>query len=461
MFKYGKVQAEPFKIKAVEPLNVISREEREKKIKDAYYNVFNLRADDIYIDLLTDSGNSSMTDTQWAALMKGDESYAGSKSFERLQEAVECVLGYPFVVPTHQGRAAENILFSTLLKKGNVIPFNQPFDTTAAHIKVNEAEKVDCVADIAYDNQAYHPFKGNIDIKKIQRVIEDVGKEKIPFVMLTLTNNSGGGQPVSMGNIKETKQAVSKYNIPLYFDAARCVENAFFIQQREEGYTSKTLALIVKEMFSYADGCTFSAKKDPAVNIGGFIALHDESLYRELLSGVVLYEGFHTYGGLAGRDLEVLAQSLYEMTNEKFVEQRIQQVHYLGEGIANAGVSIVNPVGGHAVFIDVKKMLPHISQGHLPADALAVELYLEAGVRGLGIGTLALSKTNHVTGETIFPETELLRLAVPRRVYTNRHMDVVVEALTRIQERRDKLKGLNITFESSRLKHFLSHMEPL
>ncbi len=456
-----KIKAEPFKIKAVEPLNIIIREERDKRIKEAYYNVFNLKADDIYIDLLTDSGTSSMTDTQWSALMQGDETYAGSKSFDRLQEAVERVLGYRYVIPTHQGRAAENILFGTLLKKGDLVPFNQPFDSTAAHINVNEAETVDCVVDIAYDTQTYHPFKGNLELEKLHRVIKEVGKEKIPFVMLTLTNNSGGGQPVSMANIKETKRAASKYDIPLYFDAARCVENAYFIKQRESGYSTKTLAQIAKEMFSYADGCTFSAKKDPAVNIGGFIAVKNESLYLDLISRLVLYEGFYTYGGLAGRDLQVLAQSLYEMTNEDFMEQRIQQVNYLGESITSAGIPIVNPIGGHAVFVDAKRMLPHVPQSRLPADALAVELYREAGVRGLGLGVLAFSKQDTVTGAVTFPETELLRLAVPRRVYTDRHMDVVSEALSRVRDRKDEISGLKITYEPSRLKHFLSRLEPL
>lgn len=458
---YDEMPAEPYRIKMVEPLKITTREERKEKLRAAYYNVFNLKADDILIDLLTDSGTSAMTHTQWAALMKGDEAYAGSNSFQKLEQAVQEVLGFQYVIPTHQGRAAENILFSELITEGDVIPFNQPFDTTLAHVRVNNAEDVDCVADIAFESQSYHPFKGNIDINKLQKVIDEAGTARIPFVMLTLTNNTGGGQPVSMANIREVRETLDKYKIPLYFDAARSVENACFIKEREEGYSNKNIADILKEMFSYAEGCTFSAKKDPMVNIGGFIAINDSELYHKLLPLLILYEGFYTYGGLAGRDIEVMAESLYEMTDEYFLKERIRQVHYLGEELEKAGVPIVKPIGGHAVFVDVLKMMPHIPQSQLPADTLAVELYREKGVRSCGLGSLAFARQDARTGDTIYPKMELLRLAIPRRVYTDKHMDVVVSAFKNIMDRKEKIKGLRIVYEPPTLRHFLSRLEPL
>jgi len=453
------ILAEPYRIKMIESIKITTREERKERIKAAYYNVFNLKSDDVYIDLLTDSGTSAMSDTQWAALIKGDEAYAGSRSFQHLQKAVEEVLGFQYVIPTHQGRAAENILFSEVIKEGDVIPFNQAFDTTAAHVRRNGAEDVDCVADVAYDSQAFHPFKGNIDIEKLIQAIEKTGVKRVPFIMLTITNNTGGGQPVSMENIREVKKTADKYNMPLFFDAARCVENAYFIKEREEGYADKNVAEILKEMFSYANGCTFSAKKDPMVNIGGFLALSDEELYRRLLPNLILYEGFSTYGGLAGRDIEVLAQSLYEMTNDYYVANRVRQVRYLGEKIEEAGVPIVKPIGGHGVFVDVMKMLPHLPQSQFPADALAVELYIEGGVRGIGLGSLVFAKKDAQTGEMIYPKTELFRLAIPRRVYTDRHMEVVALSFARIMEKKEEIRGLKIVYESPTLRHFLSRME--
>jgi tryptophanase len=459
--KKREFSAEPFRIKVVEPIKLISRKEREKRIKEAGYNVFSLKAEDVYIDLLTDSGTSAMSDTQWAALMKGDESYAGARSFFRLQKAIQEVLGYKYVIPTHQGRAAENILFGTILREGDIIPFNMPFDTTAQHIGLNGGEVKDCVADIAYDPQAIDPFKGNVDLDKLEKVINDVGTEKIPFIMLTITNNAGGGQPVSMSNLKGVKEIASHYHIPVYLDAARCVENAYFIQQRERGYKDKSIAEIIKETFSYADGCTFSAKKDPMVNIGGFIALNDEELYHKLLPRLIAYEGFATYGGLAGRDIECLAASLYEMINNEYVANRVRQVEYLGKLIKDIGIQIVEPVGGHAIFVDAASLFPHIPQSQFPSDALACELYIESGVRGGGLGALALSRKDRKTGEVIFPKMELMRLAIPRRVYTDRHMEVVAEGLSRVYQKREEVKGLKIIYEPPALRHFLARMEPV
>jgi len=459
--KKNDFKAEPFRIKVVEPVRMISREEREQRIKEAGYNVFSLKAEDVYIDLLTDSGTSAMSDTQWAALMKGDESYAGARSFFRLQKAVQEVLGYKYVIPTHQGRAAENILFGTIVKEGDIIPFNMPFDTTAQHVELNGGEVKECVSDIAYDPKVIDPFKGNVNLDKLKNVINEVGTEKIPFIMLTITNNAGGGQPVSMANLKGVKEIASQYNIPVYLDAARCVENAYFIQQRERGYEEKSIAEIIKETFSYADGCTFSAKKDPMVNMGGFIALNDEELYGKLLPRLIAYEGFATYGGLAGRDLECLAAGLYEMINDEYVANRVHQVEYLGKLIKDIGIQIVEPVGGHAIFVDAASLFPHIPQSQFPADALAGELYLESGVRGGGLGALALSRKDKKTGEMIFPKMELMRLAIPRRVYTDRHMEVVAEGLSRVYEKRDKVKGLKIIYEPPALRHFLARMEPV
>jgi len=363
------------------------------------------------------------------------------------------------VIPTHQGRAAENILFGTIVKEGDIIPFNMPFDTTAQHVELNGGEVKECVSDIAYDPKVIDPFKGNVNLDKLKNVIDEVGTEKIPFIMLTITNNAGGGQPVSMSNLKGVKEIASQYNIPVYLDAARCVENAYFILQRERGYEEKSIAEIIKETFSYADGCTFSAKKDPMVNMGGFIALNDENLYRKLLPRLIAYEGFATYGGLAGRDLECLAAGLYEMINDEYVANRVRQVEYLGKLIKDMGIQIVEPVGGHAIFVDAASFFPHIPQSQFPADALTGELYLESGVRGCGLGALALARKDKRTGEMIFPKMELMRLAIPRRVYTDRHMEVVAEGLSRVYEKRDKVKGLKIIYEPPALRHFLARFE--
>jgi len=457
--------AEPFKIKVVERIRLSSREERERRIKEVHYNPFKLNFKDIYIDLLTDSGTSAMSDTQWAALMQGDESYAGSKSFYRLERAVKDVLGFKYVVPTHQGRGADNILFSTVVKKGYVIPFNQPFDTSDTHISLNGGETVSCVADIAHDAKAIHPFKGNVDVEKLKGVIKKIGRDRIPLIMVTITNNTGGGQPVSMANLKMVKDIADKYHIPLWIDAARSVENAYFIQQREEGYQDKSISDIVKEQFSYADGITCSAKKDPMVNIGGFIALNDEKLYHNMLPQLVTYEGFSSYGGQAGRDIECLAQSLYEMVDDAYVANRVRQVEYLWKQLDEMGVPVVKPTAGHAIFIDAKAMLPHIPQTQFPAYALVNALYIESGVRGIGFGAMVFSHKDKKTGEMICPKDEYARFAIPRRVYTDRHMDVVAEGFRRVNNIRDKIKGLKIIYQPATvplaLRHFLVDLEPV
>jgi tryptophanase len=451
--------AEPFRIKVIEPIKLISREEREKKIKEAHYNMFDVKAEDIYIDLLTDSGTSAMSNKQWSAMMMGDESYAGARSFYNFQEAVQKVLGFKYVIPTHQGRPAENFVCKTLIKKGDIIPFNMPFDSTNAHVEDKGGTAVECVVDIAYDPKTVVPFKGNIDLKKLESVINTKGKEKIPFIMVTITNNTGGGQPVSMANLKAVKELAKKNNIPVFIDAARCAENAYFIQQREEGYQNKNIAEIVKEQFTYADGCTMSAKKDPLVNMGGFIGLHDEKLYRKILPLLILNEGFVTYGGLSGRDLEALAQGLYEMVDDDYMAYRVRQVQYLGKQLDEMGVDIVKPMGGSAIYVDAHAFLPHLPLSQFPAEALGVALYLEAGVRGVGLGTLAFAKVGEKPGEIIYPKMELFRLSVPRRVYTDRHMDVVAEGFRQLLKKRSKIKGLKTTFEPPVLRHFTSRFK--
>ncbi len=448
--------AESYKIKVVEPIRRISRAEREKSIEEAGFNVFNLKWSDVYIDVLTDSGTSAMSDNQWAGLVTGDETYAGCRNFFNLKDAVRDVLGLEYVIPAHQGRATENYLFSTLISKGDIVPFNMPFDTTDAHIKNNGATPVNCVIDNAYDPGDLHPFKGNVDISKLKQVIEKHGVGKIPFIIITATNNSGGGQPVSLENFREVREVADHYKLPVFMDAARCAENAHFIKVREKGCQQKSVAEILKEMFSYVDGCTFSAKKDPMVNIGGFIGLRSKEIYARILPTLILYEGFATYGGLAGRDLEAMARGLYEMVDDEHIANRVGQVAYLGDKLTAMGVQVVRPIGGHAVFIDAAHFFPQLPQDQFPADVLSVELYIESGVRGLGLGFLAFGEKDPVTGEVAYPELELFRLAIPRRVYTNRHMDYIAEGVRRVFERRTSVKGLAITEEPEVLRHFLA-----
>lgn len=446
--------AEPYKMKAVEEIYHSTKEERQKWIEEAEFNLFNLASRYVYVDLLTDSGTGSMSDKQWAEMLKGDESYAGSESYLKLREVVRNLLGIPYFLPTHQGRAAENILFSMLLKEGNVVPGNSHFDTTKGHIEFRKAEAIDCTVDEAFDINDTSPFKGNIDLEKLEEVYKAHPKENIPLCMITVTCNSSGGQPVSMENIKAVKALSDKYGIPVFLDAARFAENAYFIKVREEGYADKTIKEIVKEMFTYCDGFTMSAKKDGLVNIGGLLGMRDEKLYRSCGNLGIIYEGFITYGGLAGRDLAALAQGLMEATEFPYLKARVDQVEYLGNKLIEYGIPIQKPIGGHAIFVDALSFLPNVPREEYPAQTLGIELYLEAGVRGVEIGTL-LADRDPETRENRYPKLELLRLAIPRRTYTYKHMDYVAAALKNIYDRRDKIdSGLEIVWESDILRHF-------
>ncbi len=456
-----KTIIEPFRIKSVEPIKMTTREEREKFLKDASYNVFFLKAEDIVIDLLTDSGTSAMSSEQWAGIMRGDESYAGAASFYRFRDSIKCIFGFKHIIPTHQGRASERILFSITCKKGDFVPSNTHFDTTRANIEYTGAEAVDLVIPEGLQPQAMHPFKGNIDIPKVKELIERVGKEKIPICMLTVTNNSGGGQPVSMENIRELKKLLSKYKIPLFIDACRFAENAFFIKLRENGYKNKTPREIAQEMFSYADGCTMSAKKDALANIGGFLCMNDDKLAEQARNLLILTEGFPTYGGLAGRDLDAIAVGLNEVLEEDYLNYRIASTRYLGEHISREGVPIIQPPGGHAIYIDAKAMLPHIPPSEYPGQALVCELYLEAGIRAVEIGSVMFGKKDPKTGKEIPSKMELVRLAIPRRVYTQSHIDYVVEAILNVYKRRETIRGLKIAYEAPQLRHFTAKFEPL
>ena len=450
--------AEPWRIKMVEHVKMLTKEERTKKIEAAEYNLFNLEAEDVYIDLLTDSGTGAMSDQQWSALMLGDESYAGSKSFLKMKRTINSLLGFPFVLPTHQGRAAENVLFSALIKEGNIVPGNAHFDTTKGHIEYRKAVALDCTVDIASDTTAYHPFKGNLDPVKLEKAITTHKPENIPCVILTVTCNTGGGQPVSMENIKAVHSICASYKIPLIFDSARFSENAYFIKEREKGYENKTIKEIVKEMFSFADGMTMSSKKDAIINIGGFIALRNEKLYKECCTFNIIFEGYITYGGMSGRDMECLAVGLMEGSEYEYLHARISQVRYLGNKLKEAGIPMLEPFGGHAIYVDALKFLPHIPQLQYPAQVLGVELYKEAGVRGVEIGTV-LADRDPVTRAERPPKMELLRLAIPRRAYTNNHMDIIVWGLQQVWERRNDCKGLKIKYEAPIMRHFTSTFE--
>ncbi|MBO8153432.1 tryptophanase [Thermovirga sp.] len=456
------IQPEPFRIRMVEPVRVPNEAEREEALKKAHYNMFGLASKDIYIDLLTDSGTGAMSKYQWAALMCGDEAYAGADSFFALKNAVKEVLGFDYVIPTHQGRAAENVIFGTLVKKGDIVPFNMPFDTTRAHIFNNGATPVDCVIDEAFDPESDYPFKGNVDIRKLERVIRE-NKDSIPLIMVTVTNNSGGGQPVSLKNLQEVSAMAKKYNIPFFLDAARMAENAYFIKMREKEYSSWSLAEIIKAMMETADGISVSCKKDPLVNIGGMICCRTEEMYHTLLPRVILYEGFATYGGLAGRDLEALAVGLREMTDEQYMAHRIAQVRYLGEMLEEGGVPFVKPAGGHAIFIDAAAFFPHIPQEYFPADVLSIEVYREGAIRGIGLGALAFATKDEKTGELKLPKLELYRLAINRRTYTNSHLEYVARKIIDVYKRRDQVKyGLKVKYAPpvEGIHHFLAHLEP-
>lgn len=451
--------SESYKIKVVETIRKSTREEREQWIKEARYNLFNLKSEQVFIDLLTDSGTGAMSDRQWAELMKGDESYAGASSYYKLKSAIQDILGFEYFLPTHQGRAAENVLFSTLLKEGDVVPGNAHFDTTKGHIEFRRASAVDCTIDEAYDVQREHPFKGNLDLKKLENVFKENGAENIPMIIVTLTCNTSGGQPVSLKNMREVRELADKYGVKIVYDSARFAENAYFIKLREEGYQEKSIREIVREMFSYANAMTMSSKKDAIVNMGGFIAMQDKELFKAASTYNIIFEGFITYGGMSGRDMNALAQGLYEGTEFEYLQTRIKQVEYLGAKLDEYGIRYQRPTGGHAIFVDALQILPNVPREQFPAQTLGVELYLEAGIRGVEIGTL-LADRDPVTRENRYPELEFLRLAIPRRVYTNNHMDVVATALKNVFDRRDKItKGYKITFEAPIMRHFTVELE--
>ncbi len=452
---------EPFRIKTIETIQLLSAPEREEAIKKAGYNIFNLNSHDVYIDLLTDSGTGAMSDKQWAAVMQGDEAYAGARSFFNLKEAIDQIFGFKYFVPTHQGRAAENILSTLLVKPGCSIPNNTHFDTTQANILARGGFPENLAIPEASDPNNPHPFKGNMDVRKLEEFILEVGPDDIPFGMITITNNAIGGQPVSMENIADTSEIYRKYGIPFFIDACRYAENAYFIKTREPGYVDKSLLEIAKEVFSLADGATMSAKKDAIVNIGGFLAMNDETLFQRTKNELILREGFPTYGGLAGRDLDAIAVGLWEGLDERYLEYRVGQVAYLGKKLSELGVTIVEPPGGHAVYIDAGQILPHIPRDAFPGQSLVVELYLEGCVRAVELGSVTFGRMDSETGEMIYPDLELVRLAIPRRVYTQAHLDHVIETMARIMDRREKIPGYRITYAPELLRHFTARFEPI
>lgn len=452
--------AEPWRIKVVEPIEITTKQYREKAIKEAGYNTFLLKSKDVYIDLLTDSGTSAMSDNQWAGMMLGDEAYSGSRNFYNLEKAVQEIYGYKYVLPTHQGRGAENILSQITINQGDFIPGNMYFTTTREHQERAGGIFVDVIIDEANDPQSEYPFKGNIDLNKLQSLIDRVGAERIPYISFEMNVNMAGGQPFSMENAKKVSELCYKYEIKIFYDATRCVENAYFIKQRENGYQDKSIKEILKEMMSYGDGCTMSSKKDGLVNIGGFLALNDYDLYLKGIALLPVFEGFPTYGGLAGRDLEAVARGIYESVDDNYITARVSQVEYLGNKIKNVNVPIVSPIGGHAVYLDAKRFLPHIPQHEFPAQRLAAEIYIDSGVRSMERGIISAGRDKK-TGDHKYPKLELVRLTIPRRVYTNLHMDVVAESVAEVYGYRDNLKGLKMVYEPAQLRFFTARFELL
>jgi tryptophanase len=438
----------------VESIKRSTLEQRKKWINKAHFNLFNLSSDKVFIDLLTDSGTGAMSDQQWSAMMTGDESYAGSQSYLKLRKVIKKITGYKHFLPTHQGRAAENVLFSVMVKEGDLVPGNSHFDTTKGHIEFRKATAVDCTIDEAFDTTIHHPFKGNIDLDKLKKVLSDNPKSKIPFVILTITCNSSGGQPVSMENVKAVSELCKSYDIPLFFDSARFAENAYFIKTREKGFQDKSIKEIAKEIFSYGDGMTMSAKKDGLVNMGGFIALNNEEIYKQATVFNIMYEGFITYGGMNGRDMAALAVGLDEATEFDYLESRIEQVAYLGRKLTEFGVPVLQPFGGHAIFIDANKFVPTIPRDEYRAQALAIELYIVGGIRGVEIGTV-LADRDPFTRKNRYPELELVRLAIPRRTYSLNHMDYIAAVLKNVYDSRDQAKsGYKIVDEAPIMRHF-------
>ena len=453
--------AETYKIKMVEIIRRSTRQEREQWLKDARYNLFNVRSNQVFIDLITDSGTGAMSDVQWSEMMLGDESYAGASSYYKLKNAITTLLGFPYFLPTHQGRAAENVLFSALVKKDDMVPGNSHFDTTKGHIEYRHATAIDCTIDEAFDTQIYHPFKGNIDLGKLEDVLKKYPRERIPMIVVTVTCNSSGGQPVSMENLRQVYAMAQSYGIRVVFDSARFAENAYFIKMREEGYADKTIKEIVAEMFSYADAMTMSSKKDAIVNMGGFIGFKEEALWKKAQTFTIMFEGFITYGGMSGRDMNAVAQGLHEGTEFQYLDTRIRQVAYLGDKLKEYNVPVQEPFGGHAIFVDAKRFLPHLPKEQFAAQTLAIETYLEGGVRTVEIGAI-LADRDPVTRENRYPKLELLRLAIPRRTYTNSHMDYVAATLANVYERRNGItKGYRITQEAPIMRHFTVELEPV
>ena len=452
--------AEPWKIKMVEPLTMTDHAQRERALNEAGFNTFLLRSDDVYIDLLTDSGTNAMSDRQWAGMMLGDEAYAGSRNFYHLEEAIQTVYGYKHIVPTHQGRGAEHLISQAAIKKGQYVPGNMYFTTTRLHQEMAGGIFVDVIIDEAHDSQNLHPFKGNVDLNKVQALIEREGADQIAYISLAGTVNMAGGQPVSMANVKALRELCSKHGIRIFLDATRMMENAFFIQEREEGYAHKSIAEILTEFCGYTDGAWMSAKKDNLVNIGGWLAVNDQDLFEELRNMVVIFEGLHTYGGLAGRDMEAMAIGITEAVQDAHIRSRIGQVRYLGELLTDWGIPIVQPVGGHAIFLDARRFYPHLPQSAFPAQTLAAELYLDSGIRSMERGVVSAGRDSH-TGDHYYPKLELTRLTIPRRVYTQAHMDVVAEAVKAVYDVRESTRGLKMVYEPKYLRFFQAKFERL